>query len=281
MLARSEASAVAPAGRARNRRSRHRCGDHRAHVPRLRPRLGRFHPFAIWRPAARALCVRLSRHARVLVRQSLHVRRRLRHGGVAARQDAAVRPVRDAAARGRRRRPRRAVRTWRLGRRIGGPLAGLLALVLLADLPALLRAHVHQPEGRAVRGRRWRSRCSASCARSRNIRKPTPATSLLFGLGLGLSIGSRIMGGFAVLYALLRAGADRRVGCARRWLRRAAARDSAIPRRAHPEPASSPMRSMALVWPWSVLDPLNPLRDGRVFLRSSSKSRGGSCSRAS
>ena len=41
--------------------------------------------------------------------------------------------------------------TWRIGRRAGGPLAGLLALDPARDLPALLRAHVHQPEGRAVR----------------------------------------------------------------------------------------------------------------------------------
>ena len=42
--------------------------------------------------------------------------------------------------------------TWRTGRRIGGPLAGLIALILLASLPALLRPHVHESEGLAVRG---------------------------------------------------------------------------------------------------------------------------------
>ena len=78
----------------------------------------------------------LPRHARAVVRQSLSLRRRLRHGGGAARQGPAVRSVRDAAARSA---PRSALIglavTWRIGRRIGGPLAGLLALVLLATCP--------------------------------------------------------------------------------------------------------------------------------------------------
>ena len=42
--------------------------------------------------------------------------------------------------------------TWRIGRRVGGPLAGAAGADPARDLPALLRAHVHQPEGRAVRG---------------------------------------------------------------------------------------------------------------------------------
>ncbi len=42
--------------------------------------------------------------------------------------------------------------TWRLGRRVGGPLAGLTALLLLALCPTYLRAHVHESEGRTIRG---------------------------------------------------------------------------------------------------------------------------------
>src|SRR3981189_3524906 len=43
--------------------------------------------------------------------------------------------------------------TWRLSRRIGGPPAGGADPALLGFVPNLLRAHVHEPEGRAVRGR--------------------------------------------------------------------------------------------------------------------------------
>ena len=42
--------------------------------------------------------------------------------------------------------------TWRIGRRIGGPLAGLLALVLLAACPLYYGHMFMNSEGRAVRG---------------------------------------------------------------------------------------------------------------------------------
>ena len=41
--------------------------------------------------------------------------------------------------------------TWRLGRRVGGPVAGLAALAAAGTVPDLLRAHVHESEGCAVR----------------------------------------------------------------------------------------------------------------------------------
>ena len=36
--------------------------------------------------------------------------------------------------------------TWRIGRHLGGPLAGLIALALARNLPALLRPHVFNPK---------------------------------------------------------------------------------------------------------------------------------------
>ena len=47
--------------------------------------------------------------------------------------------------------------TWRLARRVGGPLAGLAALLVARVVPDLLRPHVHESEGRAVRGRDGRA----------------------------------------------------------------------------------------------------------------------------
>ena len=42
--------------------------------------------------------------------------------------------------------------TWRIARRVGGPLARADRAPAARSLPALLRPHVHQSEGRAVRG---------------------------------------------------------------------------------------------------------------------------------
>ena len=92
------------------------------------------------------------------------------------------------------------------------------------------------------------------------------ATGALTGIGFGLAIGSRIMGGFGVLYglgalALLFAVETRADG-----LRSAGARLGRF----------VPLlllllllayAVMALVWPWSVADPLNPLRALAYFSR--------------
>ena len=125
--------------------------DRRAHLPRLRPRLGRLHPLAIRRPAAQALRLGLPRHPRAVLRQSL-----LYGGGfdMAAALLAKVLPFDLFET---RRLVGAAVGivglavTWRIGRRVGGPLAGLAGAGAARDLPALLRPHVHQCEGRAVR----------------------------------------------------------------------------------------------------------------------------------
>ena len=154
--------------------------------------------------------------------------------------------------------------TWRIGRRIGGPLAGADRARPARDLPALLRAHVHQPEGRAVRGRdgaapaRPRARCRGISAAL------APTTSCIFGLGLGLSIGSRIMAGMARSSARPRSPARRDRG-ARRGLRAAALARSAASARADAG-AVLAYAVMGLVWPWAVVDPLNPLRAHRIFL---------------
>ena len=119
----------------------------------LWPRLGRLYPRRIRRPPAAALSLRLPRRPRAVVRQPLHVWRRLRHGGGALAQDHAVRLVRDAptAWRNRRRarhrdelacRPQGCRSTRRPCRRDHSrPLSDLLRPVL------------HESEGRAIRGR--------------------------------------------------------------------------------------------------------------------------------
>ena len=111
-------------------------GDRACDLSRLRAGLGRLHPFAIRRPSDLAL-----RSGFADQRALSFVNLYMYGGGFDMHRDAgrkapAVRPVRDAAAR------RRALfgllglfATWRLGRRIGGPFAGLMSLLLLAACP--------------------------------------------------------------------------------------------------------------------------------------------------
>src|SRR6266567_2228442 len=72
--------------------------------------------------------------------------------------------------------------TWRLGRRVGGPLAGLAALLLLALCPTYYGHMFMNPK-------------DAPFAVAMVI--------LIVGLGAGLSVGSRVLGGLALVYALV------------------------------------------------------------------------------
>ena len=67
--------------------------------------------------------------------------------------------------------------TWRLGRRVGGPLAGLGGAAAAGALPDLLRPHVHEPEGCAVCGRDDDPDDWVSFVSPRNIRRPRRAPS--------------------------------------------------------------------------------------------------------
>jgi len=92
--------------------------------------------------------------------------------------------------------------TWRLGRRLGGPFAGLTALILLATCPMYFgHMFINAKDGPFA--------VASAIALLGIVRafdefpRATPATLALCGVGIGLAIGSRVMGGFAVLDALL------------------------------------------------------------------------------
>ena len=132
------------ARRARRRRA--------AHLRRLRAGVGRLFAWALRRTAARLLHVRLHGYARLLALQSLLLRRRVRPGRRDLRQDHAVRPVRDAPAHGSTRGSRRPLRGLAHGappRRTGR--RARRARAARGDA-ALLRPHVHQRQGYALRG---------------------------------------------------------------------------------------------------------------------------------
>jgi len=153
--------------------------------------------------------------------------------------------------------------TWRLGRRLGGPLAGLLAMTLLATCP-LYYGHMF------INAKDGPFAAVMALALLGLIRafeeypRATPATIALCGASIGLAIGARVLGGFAVANALLPLCL---IG-ALRW------------RAIGAKPALSECGSflvplipaailaylvMGLVWPWSVLSPLNPFRAVEYF----------------
>ena len=152
--------------------------------------------------------------------------------------------------------------TWRTGRRIGGPLAGLIALILLAACPlyyghmfmnakdspfavamaffllGLVRAFDEYPRPRRPP---WRWSASASACRSARA-------SWALSVRSRRSCAASIFAGEARRGGIRPAGA--RVGLFLLALAPAMLLAYAV---------------MALVWPWSVIDPLNPFRAIEYF----------------
>ena len=153
--------------------------------------------------------------------------------------------------------------TWRIGRRLGGPLVGLMAVTLLATCP-LYYGHMF------INAKDGPFAAVMAIALLGLIRafeeypRATPATIALCGIGIGLAIGARVLGGFAVANAVLP------------LVLIAAIRSRAL----GAKPALSECGSflvplipatilaylvMGLVWPWSVVSPLNPFRAVEYF----------------
>src|SRR5438445_9580374 len=90
---------------------------------------------------------------------------------------------------------------WRTGRRIGGPLPGLVALILLATCPLYI-GHVLINAKDGPFAVAMAVLLLALVRTFEDYPRIAPTTGLLLGVGLGLSIGSRIMGAFGVIAAL-------------------------------------------------------------------------------
>jgi Dolichyl-phosphate-mannose-protein mannosyltransferase len=153
--------------------------------------------------------------------------------------------------------------TWRLGRRLGGPFAGLVALILLAACP-LYYGHMFMNAKDAPFAVTMVIALLGIVRAFEEYPRTSPATIALCGVGLGLAIGSRVMGGFAVLNACIPL----------LFILVVRARDGAF------RPAFAEWRSfllpfipgvvlaylvMGLVWPWAALSPLNPFRAVEYF----------------
>lgn len=155
------------------------------------------------------------------------------------------------------------VLTWRLGRRVGGPIAGLFALVLLATCP-LYYGHMFMNAKDAPFAVAMTVLLLGAVRIFERYPAPSAAAVVLFGIGLGLAIGTRVLGGltlFPFLIALsLLIVDDTQTSNLRQALRRAGKFVVALL-----PGLIIGYAVMALVWPWSVVSPLNPLRAAAYF----------------
>lgn len=148
--------------------------------------------------------------------------------------------------------------TWRLARRIGGPVAGLAALVLLALCPTFY-GHMFMNPKDAPFAVAMVVLMLGLVRLAQEYPSPSPHTILIIGLGAGLSIGSRILGGLALVYAA--------IGFLPIWISefRTHGPREAIRRLGHVVYVLLPglllgYLVMGLIWPWSIIDPANPFR---------------------
>ena len=155
--------------------------------------------------------------------------------------------------------------TWRIGRRIGGPLAGLIALVLLATCP-LYYGHMFINPKDAPFAAAMAIFLLGLVRLIEQYPKPSPTTIALVGLGFGLSIGSRIMAGFGVVEALFALALLFGLEAHNHGARKATARLGRLLLMLLPA-AVLAYAVMALLWPWSVTNPFNPIIAIEIFSR--------------
>ncbi len=153
--------------------------------------------------------------------------------------------------------------TWRIGRRISGPLAGLSALMLLATCP-LYYGHMFMNAKDAPFAMAMAVLLFGLVRAFDEYPQPGVRTIVLVGVGLGLAFGSRVLAGIAapcglaaLLFVLI---AERRAG---RWTP-ALQRCGQFLWTLLPAVVLGYL-IMGLLWPWSVQSPLNPLRAVEYF----------------
>jgi dolichyl-phosphate-mannose-protein mannosyltransferase len=153
--------------------------------------------------------------------------------------------------------------TWRLGRRVGGPLAGLAALLLLALCPTFY-GHMFMNPKDAPFAVAMVVLMLGLVRLVEEYPSPSPRTILIVGLGAGLSLGSRVLGGLALLYAA--------IGILPLFLDefRMQGAVNALGRLAQVAYRLLPglilgYLIMGLIWPWSIMEPGNPFRAVTYF----------------
>lgn len=153
--------------------------------------------------------------------------------------------------------------TWRLGRRLGGPLAGLLGLLLLAATP-LYYGHMFINAKDGPFAAVMAIALLALVRAFEEYPRATPPTIALCGIGIGLAIGARVLGGFAIANALLPLPFIVAIRSRATGLRNALSECGSFLLPFIPA-AILAYLLMGLVWPWSVVSPLNPFRAVEYF----------------
>jgi hypothetical protein len=146
--------------------------------------------------------------------------------------------------------------TWRLGRRVGGPLAGLATLLLLVLCPTFY-GHMFMNPKDAPFAVAMVVLMLGLVRLAEEYPAPSPRTVLIIGIGAGLAIGCRILGGLALVYAVFGF-----TPLLLEEVRSQSAREAAH-RFAHVVYVLLPglvfgYLVMGLVWPWSIMEPANP-----------------------
>jgi dolichyl-phosphate-mannose-protein mannosyltransferase len=155
------------------------------------------------------------------------------------------------------------IATWRTARRLGGPVAGLVALTLLAACP-LYYGHMFMNAKDAPFAAAMAVLLLGLVRAFEEYPRPGARTVALAGVGLGLAFGSRILAGIAAPLAVLALlfiviGEARASGA-----RKAATRLGEFIWCLLPALALGYL-IMGLLWPWSIVSPLNPLRAAEYF----------------
>jgi hypothetical protein len=154
---------------------------------------------------------------------------------------------------------------WRTARRVGGPLAGLIALALLAACPLYVgHAFINAKDAPFAMAMAF---LTFTLVRAfAEYPRPGTATIVLVGIGVGLTIGTRVLGVLVAFHALAALALMVAIETRRNVLRTAAATAGRFALRLLPGLVLG-YAVMALIWPWGVADPLNPFRALQYFSR--------------
>jgi hypothetical protein len=153
--------------------------------------------------------------------------------------------------------------TWRVARHLAGPRGGLVALLLLATCPIYF-GHMFINAKDAPFAAAMTVMLLGIVRLFEEYPKPSPATVLLFGCGLGAALGTRIIAVIAVLAVAMAFAFLLYLDTRRASLRLALARFGRFVVSILPGVGLAYL-VMGLLWPWSVVSPLNPLRAAEYF----------------
>jgi hypothetical protein len=146
--------------------------------------------------------------------------------------------------------------TWRLARRVGGPLAGLAALLLLALCP-IYYGHMFMNPKDAPFAVAMMVLMLGLVRLAEDYPSPSARTILIIGVGAGLSIGTRILAGLALVYALIGFLPVFIDDIRTQGIREAGVRFLHVMYVLIPGLVLGYL-IMGLIWPWSIIEPQNP-----------------------